>query len=69
MYIDLQLYGYTVKKVHKGEGVRERTGRADFPLREEAARATFIIDAQKSDDVLRLFNEKGVMYTITKVWV
>jgi hypothetical protein len=32
-------------------------------------RATFIIDAQKSDGVLRLFNEKGVAYIVTKVWV
>jgi len=69
MYIDRQLYGYTVRKVHKGkEYVSEREGLIPR-YGKKLGRATFIIDAQKSDDVLRLFNEKGVMYTVTKIWV
>lgn len=69
MYIDRQLYGYTVKKVHKGkEYVSEREGLI-HRYGKKLGRATFLIDAQKSDDVLRLFNEKGVVYTLTKVWI
>lgn len=69
MYIDRQLYGYAVKRVHKGkEYVSEKEGLIPR-YGKKLGRATFIIDAQKSDDVVRLFNEKSVVYTVTKVWI
>ena len=69
MYVGRKLYGYKARLTYKGkEYVIEREGLIT-QYGKRLGRGTFIIDARKSDDVIRLFNEKSVTYTITKVWV
>lgn len=69
MYVGRKLYGYKARLTYKGkEYVIEREGLIT-PYGKRLGRGTLLIDARKSDDVIRLFNEKGVDYTITRVWV
>jgi len=68
MHVNRALYGYRSKKVHMGkEYVSEREG---FIPRhgKKLGRATFLISGREGDEVLRLFDEKNVLYTVTKVW-
>jgi hypothetical protein len=54
--------------VHKGkEYVNQKPGLVHL-YGEKLGRATFIIDARKSKDVRRLFDERGILYTTVKTW-
>jgi Polymerase beta, Nucleotidyltransferase len=68
MYINRRLYGYRSKSVHKGkEYVNEKPGLVQL-YGKKLGRATFIIDARKSDGVRRLFDERGILHTVVKTW-
>jgi len=69
MFVKRQLYGYKVKKKHKNkeyiskrEGIIKEYGK-------KMGRATFIIEAKKTDEILKLLDEKGVKYSLTKIWI
>lgn len=69
MYIKRQLYGYKVKKKHKNkEYISEREGIVS-KYGKKLGRATFIVEAKKTDEILKLFEEKGVKYSLTKIWI
>lgn len=69
MYVKRQLYGYKVKKVYKDkkyvsekEGIVTKHGK-------KIGRATFIIEAKNSDEILKLFDERKVKYSFNKIWL
>lgn len=69
MYVKRQLYGYKVKKKHKNkEYTSEREGIVS-KYGKKLGRATFIVEAKKTDEILKLFEEKGVKYNLTKIWI
>jgi predicted nucleotidyltransferase len=69
MYVKRQLYGYKVKKKHKNkEYVSEREGIIS-KYGKKMGRATFIIEAKKVDEILLLFDEKKIKYSLTKIWI
>jgi len=69
MYVKRQLYGYKVKKKHKDkEYVSEREGIIS-KYGKKMGRATFIIEAKKVDEILLLFDERLVKYSLTKIWI
>lgn len=68
MYVNRRLYGYQSKTVHKGkEYVNERPGLVQL-YGTKLGRAVFIIDARKSDEVRRLFDERGILHKALKMW-
>ncbi len=68
MFVNRRLYGYRSKTVHKQkEYINERPGLVQL-YGKKLGRAAFIIDARKSDDVRRLFDERGILYTTAKTW-
>ena len=68
MYVNRRLYGYRSKVVHgEKEYVNEKPGLVQL-YGKKMGRATFIIDARKSDDVRRLFDERDIWYKATKTW-
>lgn len=69
MYVKRRLYGYRVQKTIKGkEYVSEGKGIVTEHGR-KIGRATFIINARKSNEIIKLFEEKGVKYSISKIWL
>lgn len=69
MFVKRQLYGYKVKTEHKGKKyISEREGIIS-KYGKKLGRATFIIEAKKTDEILELFDEKGVKYNLTKIWI
>lgn len=69
MFVKRQLYGYRVKKKHKDkEYISEREGIVS-KYGKKMGRATFIIEAKKVDEILLLFDEKKVKYSLTKIWI
>jgi predicted nucleotidyltransferase len=68
MHLNRMLYGYRSKKVHMGkEYVSEKEGLIPR-YGKKLGRATFLISGREGDEVLRLLDEKNVLYTVTKVW-
>jgi predicted nucleotidyltransferase len=68
VHVNRVLYGYRSKKVHNGkEYVSERKGIIPRYGR-KLGRATFIVDARIGEEVQRLFDEKNVLYTATRIW-
>ena len=69
MFVKRQLYGYRTKKQLKGkEYISEREGIVS-KYGKKLGRATFILDAKKTDEILKLFEEKRVKYSLTKIWI
>jgi predicted nucleotidyltransferase len=69
MFVKRQLYGYRVKTKHKNkEYISEREGIVN-KYGKKIGRATFIIDAGKTDEILELFDERRVKYNLTKIWI
>jgi predicted nucleotidyltransferase len=69
MFVKRQLYGYKVKKKYKEkEYISEREGIIS-KYGKKMGRATFIIEAKKVDEILLLFDEKKVKYSLTKIWI
>jgi len=69
MYVKRQLYGYKVKKKHNNkEYISEKEGIVN-KYGKKMGRATFIIEAKKTDEILKLFDEKRVKYNLTKIWI
>lgn len=69
MFVKRQLYGYKVKKKHKDkEYISEREGIIS-KYGKKMGRATFIIEAKKVDEILLLFDERLVKYSLTKIWI
>jgi len=69
MYVKRRLYGYQVRKniegkeyLSEGKGIVTEDGR-------KIGRATFMIDAEKSKEIIELFEGRGVKYSIRKIWV
>ena len=68
MYVNRRLYGYRSKVVHGGkEYVNEKPGLVQL-YGKKMGRATFIVDARKSDEVRRLFDERSILYKMVKTW-
>jgi predicted nucleotidyltransferase len=68
VHVNRVLYGYRSKKVHNGkEYLSERKGIIPRYGR-KLGRATFIVDARIGEEVQRLFDEKNVLYTATRIW-
>lgn len=69
MFVKRQLYGYKVTKKHKDkEYISEREGIVN-KYGKKLGRATFIIEAKKTDEILKLFDERRVKYSLTKIWI
>jgi predicted nucleotidyltransferase len=69
MFVKRQLYGYRVKTKHKNkEYISEREGIVN-KYGKKIGRATFIIDAGKTVEILELFEERRVKYNQTKIWI
>lgn len=69
MFVKRQLYGYKVKKKYKNkEYINEREGIVS-KYGKKSGRATFIIEAKKTDEILELFDERKVKYSLTKIWL
>ena len=69
MFIKRRLYGYKVSTVHKG---KEYTSKKDGLVNhygKKIGKAVFLIDAEKSDEIIKLFDSKNAIYGITKVWI
>ncbi|MBI5681263.1 MAG: nucleotidyltransferase domain-containing protein [Methanobacterium sp.] len=69
MFVKRQLYGYKIKTEHKGkkytserEGIVSKYGK-------KMGRATFMIEAGKTDEIIELFDEKQVKYSLNKIWI
>ncbi|MGZ7068048.1 MAG: GIY-YIG nuclease family protein [Methanobacterium sp.] len=69
MYVKRQLYGYRVKKVYKDkkyvsekEGIVSKHGK-------KIGRAAFIIEAKNTDEIMKLFDERKVKYSLNKIWL
>ena len=69
MYVKRRIYGYRVQKTIKGKkyviegkGIVTEHGR-------KIGRATFIIEAGKTNEIIKLFEEKGVKYSISRIWL
>ncbi len=69
MFIKRRLYGYRVSTVHKGkEYISKKDGLVN-QYGKKIGKAVFLIDVGKSDEIIKLFDSKDVMYSITKVWI
>lgn len=69
MFVKRQLYGYRVKTTHKNkEYISEREGIVS-KYGKKIGRAAFIIETKKTDEILELFDEKHVKYSLTKIWI
>lgn len=69
MFILRRLYGYRVEKRYKGkkyisasEGLVKKYG-------EKIGKASFLISAAQSEDILEMLEKYGVRYSVKKIWV
>ncbi len=69
MFIERRLYGYRVKKMHNNkEYISEKEGMVSKHGK-KVGRATFIIENEKIDSIMELFQEKKVFYSLNRIWI
>lgn len=71
VFVERKLYGYHARPTYKEkEYAIEREGVVTQALHgKRLGRGAIMIDAQSADRVLKLFNERGIVYTLIKAWV
>ena len=71
VFVERKLYGYHARPTYKEkEYAIEREGLITQALHgKRLGRGALMIDARSADGVLHLFNERGIAYTVIKVWI
>jgi predicted nucleotidyltransferase len=68
-HIQRKLYGYQVKKEYKGKKYLNKKEGLVNQFGQKIGRASFLISANKSEDIIELFESKNVNYNLIKTWI